>query len=218
MASHVSPVVWFAVLMARRPRGLGNTCSIYHKSNIPRDQSSVNRGVSQCQGYRIWPEGSGVCAGNRVPLSGAGGREVDEKFDREKRDRIFPTSSHRFPFSPILPANSRFFLSAPLLWDKDFQIRSHCVPFLLFPAFGQALPLRLLADTSWGAVRPAQASSTIYRTHDPILSKSRRLGKRPVSSGYPNATALVTVLHRVEEFSMEKHEEWGAQTARPRFP
>ena len=126
----------------------------------------VNPSARTPQGYRIWPVGFGVCAGNRVPLSGAGGREVDEKFDREKRDRIFPTSSHRFPFPPILPANSRYFLSAPLLWDKDFQIRSHCVPFLLFPAFGQALPLRLLAETNWGAVRLAQASSAIYRTHD----------------------------------------------------
>ena len=144
----------------------------------------------QHHGYRIWPVGFGVCGGNRVPLSGAGGREVDEEFEREKRDRIFPTSSHRFPYSPILPANSRYFLSAPLLWDKDFQIRPHCVPFLLFPAFGQALPRRLLADTSRGAVRPAQAWSTIYRTHDHMISKSRRLGKRPVSSGYSNAIAL----------------------------
>ena len=143
-------------------------------------ERNIQRSPKVAQGYRIWPVGLGVCAGNRVPLSGVGGREVDEKFEREKRDRIFPTRSHRFPYSPILPANSRYFLSAPLLWDKDFQIRSHCVPFLLFPAFGQALPLRLLAETSWGAVRLAQASSAIYRTHDPIISKSRRLGKRPV--------------------------------------
>ena len=85
--------------------------------------------------------------------SGTDGREVDE---RGKGDRISPTRSHRFPNFPILPANSRYFLSAPLQWDKDFQIRSHCVPFLLFLAFGQALPRRLLADTNWGAVRPAQ--------------------------------------------------------------
>ena len=117
---------------------------------------------------------------------------MDEKFEREKRDRIFPTSSHRFPYCPILPAISRYFLSAPLLWDKDFQIRSHCVPFLLFPAFGQTLPRRLLADTNWGAVRPAQASSTIDRTHDHIISKSKRLGKRQMSSVYPNAIALGT--------------------------
>ncbi len=121
---------------------------------------------------------------------GTGGREVDEESEWEKGDRIFPTRSHRFPYSPILPANSRYFLSAPLLWDKDFQIRSHCVPFLLFQAFGQALPLRLLADTSRGAVRSAQASSTIDRTHDHMLSKTKRLGKRQMSSGYPNAIVL----------------------------
>ena len=98
-----------------------------------------------CPGLRVWLEGFGVCAGNRVQVSGTGGREVDEEIEREKQDRIFPTSSHRFPDFPILPANSRYFLSAPLQWDKIFQIRSHCVPFLLFLAFGQAMPLRLSA-------------------------------------------------------------------------
>ena len=52
------------------------------------------------------------------------------------------------------------------------------------------MPLRLLADTSWGAVRSAQASSTIDRTHDHMLSKSKGLGKRQMSSGHPNAIAL----------------------------
>ena len=102
---------------------------------------------------------------------------MDEESEGEKGDRIFPTRSHNFPDLPILPAISRYFLSAPLQWDKDFQIRSHCVPFLLFLVFGRAMPLRLLADTSRGAVMPPEASSTIYRTHDPIISKSEGLGK-----------------------------------------
>ena len=87
------------------------------------------------QGYRIWLEGFGVCAGNRVQLSGKGGREVDEEIEREKQDRIFPTSSHRFPDFPILPANSRYFLSTALRWNKFFQIRSHSVPLCPIPAF-----------------------------------------------------------------------------------
>ena len=115
---------------------------------------------------------------------------MDEESEGGKGDRIFPTRSHNFPDSPILPAISRYFLSAPLLWDKDFLIRSHCVPFLLFLVFGQAMPLRLLADTSWGAVRLAEVWSTIYRTHDHMISKTEGLGKRQMSSGYPNTIAL----------------------------
>ena len=149
---------------------------------------------SGAQGYRIWLEGSGVCEGNRVQLSGTGGREVDEEIKREKQDRIFPTSSHRFPVFPILPANSRYFLSTALRWNKIFQIRPHSVPFLLFLAFGRAMPRWMSADTSRGAVRPRQASSTIYRTHDHMLSKSKGLGKRQMFSGFPNAIALVRCL------------------------
>ena len=115
---------------------------------------------------------------------------MDEEIEREKQDRIFPTSSHRFPDFPILPAISRYFLSTALRWNKIFQIRSHSVPFLLFLAFGQAMPLRLSADTSRGGVRPAQASSTIDRTHDHMLSKSKGPGKRQMLSGFPNAIAL----------------------------
>ena len=49
---------------------------------------------------------------------------------------------------------------------------------------------RLSADTSRGAVRPAQASSTIDRTHDHILPKSKGLSKRQMLSGFSNAIAL----------------------------
>ena len=61
-------------------------------------------------------------------------------------------------FSPRVPIISQIFPFCLLFrvisylrhckWDKDFQIRSHCVPFLLFLVFGQAMPLRLLADTA----------------------------------------------------------------------
>ncbi len=52
-------------------------------------------------------------------------------------------------FSPRVPIISQIFPFCPLFrvisylrhckWDKIFQIRSHCVPFLLFLAFGQAM-------------------------------------------------------------------------------
>ena len=97
-----------------------------------------------------------MCAGNRVQLSGTGGREVDQEFEQEKRDRISPTRSHIVPFCPEIRVISylrqcigtRIFNFGPIV--------SHSVPFLLFLAFGRAMPLRLSADTSCGAVRPAQ--------------------------------------------------------------
>ena len=131
---------------------------------------------------------------------------MDAESEGEKGDRIFPTSSHRFPDFPVLPAISRYFVSAPLQWDKIFQIRSHCVPFLLYLAFGQAMPPRLSADTSRGAVRPQQASIAIDRTHDHILSKSKGLGKRQMFSGFPNAIALVEVPEQSDGHLMVQHE------------
>ena len=100
-----------------------------------------------------------MCAGNRVQLSGTGGREVDQKFEQEKGTEFLPRvpiDSHIVPFCPEIRVISylghcigtRIFNFGPIV--------SHSVPFLLFLAFGQALPPRLSADTSCGAVRPAQ--------------------------------------------------------------
>ena len=113
------------------------------------------------------------------------------------------SGKNRTEFSPRVPIDSQIFPFCPLIrvisylrhcggtrFFKFGPIRFHCVPFLLFLAFGQAMPLRLSADTSRGAVRPAQASSTIDRTHDHMLSKSKGLGKRQMLSGFPNAFAL----------------------------
>ena len=75
---------------------------------------------------------------------------------RKKGTEFFPRvpiDSQILPFCPLFRVISYL---RPCRWDKIFQIRSHYVPFLLFLAFGQAMPQRLSADTSRGAVGHAQ--------------------------------------------------------------
>ena len=186
--------------------GTGGAASLEPPGSIQSESmhhfSQSHKGLSRrLQGYRFWPEGYDVCAGNRVQLSGTGGREVDQEFEQEKGDGISPTRSHRFPYCPILPGNSRYFLSEALhldkMWTRIFNfgpIVSHSVPFLLFLAFGRAMPPRLSADTGCGAAMPAQGWSTIHRTHDHIISKFKRLGKRQMSTGCSNVIALAQTL------------------------
>ena len=117
-------------------------------------------------------------------------RRLSGKNRTEFSPRV-PIDSQIFPFCPLIRVISYLRNCSGTRFFKFGPIRFHCVPFLLFLAFGQAMPLRLSADTSRGAVRPAQASSTIDRTHDHLLSKSKGLGKRQMLSGFPNAIALV---------------------------
>ena len=103
--------------------GTGGAASLEPPGSIQFESmhhfSQSHKGLSRrLQGYRFWPEGYDVCAGNRVQLSGTGGREVDQEFEQEKGDGISPTRSHRFPYCPILPGNSRYFLSEALHLDK----------------------------------------------------------------------------------------------------
>ena len=120
-------------------------------------------------------------------------RRLSGKNRTEFSPRV-PIDSQIFPFCPLIRVISYLRHCGGTRFFKFGSIRFHCVPFLLFLAFGQAMPLRLSADTSRGAVRPAQASSTVDRTHDHMLSKSKGLGKRQMLSGFPNAIALVRCL------------------------
>ena len=111
------------------------------------------------------------------------------------------SGKNRTEFSPRVPIDSQIFPFCPLIRVISYlrhccgtrifkfgSIRFHCVPFLLFLAFGHASAA--VGRHQPGAVRPAQASSTIDRTHDHMLSKTKGLGKRQMLSGFPNAIAL----------------------------
>ena len=114
------------------------------------------------------------------------------------------SGKNRTEFSPRVPIDSQIFPFCQLIrvisylrhcgGTRFFKFGPHSVPLCPIPAFpgvwaGHA-SAGCRADTSRGAVRPAQASSTIDRTHDHMLSKSKGLGKRQMLSGFPNAIAL----------------------------
>ena len=111
------------------------------------------------------------------------------------------SGKNRTEFSPLVPIDSQIFPFCPLIrvisylrhcggtrFFKFGPIRSHsCFSWRL----GRPCLCACRLDTSRGAVRPQQASSTIYRTHDHILSKTKGLGKRQMFSGLPNAITLL---------------------------
>ena len=107
------------------------------------------------------------------------------------------SGKNRTEFSPRVPIDSQILPFCPL--SRVISYLRHCggtrfsnsVPLCPIPAFpGVWAGHASAADTSRGAVRPAQASSAIDRTHDHILSKTKGLGKRQMLSGLSNAIAL----------------------------
>ena len=82
-------------------------------------------------------------------------RRLSGKNRTEFSPRV-PIDSHIVPFCPEIRVISYLRHRIGTRIFKFGPIVPHCVPFLLFLAFGQAMPLRLSADTSRGAVRPAQ--------------------------------------------------------------
>ena len=120
-------------------------------------------------------------------------RSLSRKKGTEFLPRV-PIDSHIVPFCPEIRVISYL---RHCIWTRcgqGFSISVPLVPFLLFLAFGRAMPPRLSADTGCGAAMPAQGWSTIHRTHDHIISKFKRLGKRQMSTGCSNVIALAQTL------------------------
>ena len=98
------PALFHGTLCVKGPATAGpepyaSPAALMYTPVIPRTTTVLT------QGHRIWPEGFGVCAGNRVQLSGAGGREVDEESEGKKGTEFsprVPIDSHIFPFCQLI--------------------------------------------------------------------------------------------------------------------